>query len=210
VPGRCGARDSDRGAALVAVLLLTVLLLVLGAAVALMADVETTIAANHRDSVAVARVAEGAIAFAIQELALLDDSTPVLGGGVSSRLAGPFELPRVAGAASLDVVGMTTALQQATFGGGPFGANTPRWRLFGQGVPGVDLPFRGLSDEAFVVIWVSDDVAETDGDPLVDDNGVVVVRARAIGLRQSQCDVQAVLARVAPGVVRLVSWRVIR
>ena len=210
VERRTDAEHSDRGAALMAVLLLTVLLSALGTAVALMADVETTIAANHRDSIVVAQAAEGAGAFAIQELVLLDDLTLVLAGRVASRLTGPFQLPPVVGAMPLDVPVMTTALQEDTYGGDPFGANTPRWRLFGHGVPGVDLPFGGLSEQVFVLTWVSDDVAETDGDPLADNNGVVVIRARAIGLRRSQSDIQAVVARVAPGVIRLVSWRVIR
>lgn len=204
------AEGRDGGVALVAVLLLTVLLLALGAAVALMADVETTVAANHRDGRVTAHAADGAIAFAIQELALLDDWTPALAGGVSSRLAGAFQLPPTLGAPPLDVPAMTTALQQASYGGDPFGTDTPHWRLFGHGVPGTDLPFSGLSAQVFVLTWVSDDVAETDGDPLVDDNGVVVVRVRAIGARRSQCDVQAVIARVAPGVIRLVSRRLIR
>jgi hypothetical protein len=204
------ASDLDGGVALVAVLLLTVLLLVLGTAVVLMADVETTVAANHRDGRVTAHTAEGAIAFAIQELALLDDWTPVLAGGVSSRLAGGFQLPPTVGAPPLEVPAMTTALQQATYGDDAFGTDTPSWRLFGHGVLGTDLPFGGLSAQVFLLTWVSDDVGETDGDPLVDDNGMVVVRARAIGPRRSQCDIQAVIARVAPGVIRRVSWRLIR
>lgn len=202
--------DSQRGAALVIVLLLTVLLVALCTAVALIADADVSIAANHRDGVVLAHQAEGAAAFAVQELALLADWTPVLAGGVSSRLAGAFVLPPAAGGASLDGPGLTSALQQATYGGSPFGADTPQWRLFGRGVPGADLPFDGLSEQVFVAIWISDDVAEVDGDPGADTNDTVVVRARAIGPRRSQCDVQAVVARVEPGVVRRVSWRVIR
>ncbi len=204
------AADADRGAALVAVLLLTGLLSALGTAVALMADVETTIAANHRDGLTAAHAADGAVAFAMQELARLDDWTPALQGSVSSSMAGAFQLSPAAGGTPLDVPGMTTALQQATYGGDPFGADTPRWRLFGHGIPGTDLPFGGLSEQVFVLVWVSDDVAETDGNPFADDNGVVVIRVRAIGLRRSQSDIQAVVESVAPGVVRRVSWRVVR
>jgi hypothetical protein len=81
--------------------------------------------------------------------------------------------------------------------------------LFAHGVPGADLPFAGLSGDAFALVWVADDITESDGDPSTDDNGVVVVRARAMGPRRSQADVQVVVARVAPGIVRRVSMRLV-
>ena len=49
----------------------------------------------------------------------------------------------------------------------PWGANNPRWRLFGHGWLGdmspsrIDLPF-------YVVVMVADDQSENDGDPLKD------------------------------------------
>jgi hypothetical protein len=200
----------DSGSALVVVLLLGVLLGALGTSAALVADVDTLVASNHRDGLVVRYAAESAADVVLQELMQAADWTPALAGGATSVLAGPLVLPRSSGGAAVDAAVLTALLQQETYGGDPWAADTPRWRLFAWGVPGGDLPFAGLSDQVFVLVWLSDDIAETDGDPLVDTNDAVVLRARAIGPRRSQCDVQLVLARSAPGIVRRVSSRVIR
>jgi hypothetical protein len=202
------ARES--GAALVVVLLLGALFVALGTSAAVLADVETLVASNHRDSLVVRHAAEGAADVVVQELAQVADWTPALSGSVSSVLAGALVLPRSSGGGVVDAPTLTATLQQATYGGGAWGADTPRWRLFAHGNPGVDLPFPGLSDQVYVLVWLSDDIAETDADPSVDTNDTVVVRARASGPRRSQCDVQLVITRTSPGVVRRVSSRVIR
>jgi hypothetical protein len=208
VPPAAGVRDE--GAALVVVLLLGVLLLALGTSVAVLADVETLVASNHRDSLIVRHAAEAAADVVAQELAQAANWTSALTGSVSSLLAGPLVAPATSGGAVVEAATFTALLQQMTYGGGSWGADTPRWHLFAHGVPGVDLPFAGLSGQVYVLVWLSDDIAESDGDPQVDSNGTVVVRARALGPRRSQCDVQLVLARAAPGIVRRVSSRVIR
>jgi len=200
----------DSGAALVAVLLLGLLLGALGATVAIVADTDTLIASNQREALVARHTAEAAAEFAIQELSRMGAWTPALTGAASSALAGPLVQPAASGGAPVDASALTTTLQQETYGGNPWGADTPRWRVYAHGVPGVDLPFGGLTDRAYVLVWVSDDIAETDGDPLADGNGIVVVRARAIGPGRSRADVQIVLALVAPGVARRVSSRVIR
>lgn len=203
-----GGREG--GSALVVVLLLGVLLVALGTSAAVLADVETLVASNHRNSLVVRHAAEGAADVVVQELAQAVDWTPVLSGSGSSVLAGTFVLPRSSGGATVDAPTLTATLQQTTYGGGAWGADTPRWRLFAHGIPGVDLPFSGLSDQVYVLVWLSDDIAESDGDPGVDTNDTVVVRARASGPRRSQCDVQLVITRASPGVVRRVSSRLIR
>lgn len=201
----------DAGAALIVALLLTVLLLALGASVSLVVDVDTTIAVNQRGAIETSYAAEGAVDLAIEELAVMADWTPALNGSVTSRLMGPAVLPPTAGGAAVDLVGLTGRLQQAEYAGAPWGADTPRWRVYGRGVPGVDVPaLLGLPDNLFAVVWLSDDVAESDGDPFADENGVVVVRARAIGPRSAQADAQAVIARVATGMVRRISSRMMR
>lgn len=200
----------ESGSALVVVLLLGVLLVALGTSAAVLADVETLVASNHRDSLVVRHAAEGAADVVVQELAQAVDWTPALSGSASSVLAGAFVLPRSSGGAAVDAPTLTATLQQATYGGGAWGADTPRWRLFAHGIPGVDLPFSGLSDQVYVLVWLSDDIAESDADPWVDTNDTVIVRARASGPRRSQCDVQLVITRASPGVVRRVSSRVIR
>lgn len=189
----------DEGAALVVVLLVSALLFTVGLSVVLVADVDTLISGSYRDGV-IARYAAEAVGDAtVTELAAVDDWTPILAGATSSfwgssALAGTV----------VDAAAVTTALQAQTYGGTSWGANTPRWRLFGRGSPGDDL-FTGVSPGSFALVWVSDDVAETDGDPFADENDTVAVYVRVWGPGRARADVQRVIRRVEPGVVRLVS-----
>lgn len=210
VAGDGAGSRPDEGTAIVLVLLLGVLLLAAGTAVALVADVETMVTANGRDAVRARYTAEAAGDFAVQELMLVPDWSLVLNGTRVSFMSGPLVAPARAGGLPVDAAAATSVIQQENYGGGAWGPDTPRWRLFAHGVPGTDLPFAGLPDDLFALVWVSDDIAESDGDPFLDSNGVVVVRARAMGARRSQADVQMVIGRVAPGIVRRLSSRPLR
>ena len=201
---------SECGAVLVAVLLLTVILGAIGLTVSLVVDVEHLMAAYHRDGLRLHHAAEGVADVVVDELAGVADWAPAPGGGTSPRLPGALVLSRALGGGPFDAPAATLALQQAAYSGNPWGVDTPRWRLFGQGVPGSVLPFAGLPDDVYAIVWVSDDVADGDGDARVDSNGVEVLRVRVIGPRRARADVQLVIARVAPGVVRRVSSRTMR
>jgi hypothetical protein len=201
---------SDTGAALVAAMLVSVLLCALATAVAVVVDVDTTVAANHRDGVDVRHAADAAAEFATSELAGVADWSAVLNGAFVSRLSGGLALPATLGGTPVDPPAVTRALQQDTYASGNWGADTPQWRLFAQGVPGTDMPVVGLTRHAYVLVWVSDDVSESDGNPFADSNASLVLRARALGRRGSRVDVQVLLARLSPGIVRRVSWRVLQ
>jgi hypothetical protein len=119
--------------------------------------------------------------------------------------------PAAAGRAAIDPEHLTAELQQSAYGGVLWGANTPQWRLFMHGAFAADLAANGVPDHVYVLVWVSDDIEDNDGNPAIDNNGIVVVRARALGLRGSQCDAQAVVARTdSAGVLRRTSWRRVR
>jgi hypothetical protein len=64
------------------------------------------------------------------------------------------------------------------------------------------------------VVWVADDPSETDGDPAVDGNGVVCVRAEARGPAGSRRVVGLTLRRVTDAVgqvgIRTLAWREVR
>lgn len=202
---------ADAGMVLVLVLTGTVLLASLGLSLLLLTDAEVMAAGNQRDAAVVFHAADSAVDLVVQELALLSDWTPVLTGAARSRLASPLQRPNTSGGGAIDSARLTAEVQQAAYGGRFWGSNTPRWRLFAHGVPGHALGVSGIADDIYLLVWVSDDGAEEDGAPEADENGVVVVRARAMGLRRSQCDVQVVIARTpTPNVVRKSSWRVMR
>jgi hypothetical protein len=202
---------SDAGIALVLVLTATVLVASFGLSLLLLTDAEVMAAGNQRDAAVVFHAADAAVDLVTQELALLPEWTPVLAGTARSRLASALVSPDTSGGGTFDGIRLTAEVQQAAYGGSFWGSNTPRWRLFAHGVPGDAVGVPGIAGDVYLLVWVSDDAAEQDGAPEADANGVVVVRARAMGLRHSQCDVQVVVARTATaGVVRKLSWRVMR
>jgi hypothetical protein len=174
----------------------------------LVSDVDVLSAARHRDAERVLHAAEGALEFVIDELSLVPDWNGPLSGATHSRLRAALVLPAAAGGVVLDAVRVTLALQRASFASA-WGTDTPEWQLFAHGNVQTDLPLDVPG--VYVLVWVADDVGESDGNPAADSNGTVVIRARAIGPRKSTCDVQAVASRTSqPGVVRVLSRRVWR
>lgn len=193
------------------VMVVSMLVVAVGMSLLLVMDVEATTAGHQRDDAEVRYVADAGLDHVIQELAVMADWTIVLAGPAQSSHVGPLVRPAAAGGAPIDAAEVTADVQRAAYGGAGWGADTPRWRLFAYGSARQLLAGTETADRVYVLVWVSDDVADGDGDPEADDNGTVVVRARAVGVRGARCDVQAVIARTpVPGVVRRVSWRVMR
>lgn len=197
----------DDGLALVLVLTITSVLAAAGLAVLLMVDADVVAAGRHRDAARVLHAAEAALDTAVDELGQISDWGPVLSGAVRSRVQGTLRLPAV-DTGVIDAGRETWDVQRAAFGGG-WGVDTPQWRLFAHGDASGDVPL-GAPD-IYLLVWVADDVGESDGSAARDTNDVIVVRARAVGVRRAVCDVQAVIARTPhTGVVRKVSSRVVR
>ena len=97
----------------------------------------------------------------------------------------------------------------------PWGANNPRWHVYGSGwlrevAPGVDAP------HVYVVVWIGDDPLESDGNPLADDpvaanagHQAVLLRAAAYAAYSVRRKIE-VVARRDDGIVRITSWREVR
>lgn len=201
---RVSRAADDEGVALVMVLLVGALLFTVGLSIVLVADIDTLISGSYRDGL-VARYAAEAVGDAtVEELASLDEWTPILSGAVTSEFWGTSA---ASGSEAADEAAVTAALQQQAYGAAPWAGNTPRWRLFGRGAPDHDLPFTGLSPGSFALVWVSDDVTETDGDRFADGNDTVALYVRVWGPGRARADVQRVITRIAPGIVRLVAAR---
>jgi hypothetical protein len=64
----------------------------------------------------------------------------------------------------------------------PWTRNNPRWQLFAYS-PLADIIETGtVLSPVFVAVWIADDPAETDNNPLVDSNGgVLMMRAQGFG-----------------------------
>jgi Tfp pilus assembly protein PilX len=199
-----GAR-SDEGIAVVLALVVVLLLAALAFATVMTTDVERMSAASEPNRLAVAYAADAALERAIQELQAPPDWTSALGGGVTSAL-------REGGATmwgqSIDVTAMTSELQAETDAAEARGADTTRWQLFLSGTLSAMVPGRPREVLPYLVAWVGDDLAESDGNPMVDSNRTIRVHARAVGPRDARADREAVLRRDEDGGVgRVVEWR---
>ena len=206
VDGRPGR--SDGGVVLLLTLLVMLAVGAIAAGLVLVSGVDVMASANVRDRLEVRASAEAVVELAIDALARVPDWSLVLNGSTGLFFAGGLTMPAVSGGAPVDAAALTLDAQRAAYGAAPWGADTPVWRLAGHGVPSVDLPVAGLSDRTYVLLWISDDVADGDGSASTDANDTVVVRGLALGARGARAAVQAVVGRTElVGAARRVAWR---
>lgn len=207
---RCGRRPlADRGAALILALLLTLLLTVAGSALIVAVATEHLITANDRDAEELAHAADAGLERGFLELSHVPEWTDMLSGRAVSRVRDGTLSPRFPDGTVVSLVDLTHHVQ-ATTDRGPWGANSPTWRLFVYGrlpdIVGVALEGPPL---AYVVVWVADDHADGDGNPLRDDNDTVTLRCEAYGVRHGRRAIEATVARADPypAPVSVLSWR---
>ncbi len=219
-------RDSGaRGAALLMTMMVLLLLSVLAAAVGLAATVERAVAANHRRSVEALYAAEAALERALGEMPPVGSVDAVLGGSQrSSFVDGPPGGWRARpDGATLDLSALTNAVNcghvaactdaelDAATADRPWGANNPRWQLYAYGPLAALLSPEAAPSLFYIVVWVADDGAETDGDPTRDGGGVagaaggtpagtgvIVVRAEAFGPAGARRAIEAAVALPVP------------
>jgi PilX N-terminal len=235
---RCGlgGPGGQSGAALIAAMMCTLLLMALGAALILTTAAETAIAANYRDSDAAFFAADAMLERATVDLASVSDWNLLLGGVVRSAFidgapSGPRTLP---GGSTIDLTQVTNILNcqtatacsavdmDAVTADRPWGSNNPRWQLFAYGPLADMLPAGAINSPYYVVAFVADDASETDGDPSRDGvdpvvnpgSGVITVRAEAFGPRASHHVIEATVARAGTAGLdrggtgaRVLSWR---
>jgi len=206
-------RGADAGAALVVVLLATALLSAVGAALTVLSNTETTIATSFRAEAELSYAVEAAMARALQDVRASSRWDDVLTGATVSGFLDANLLPVMPSGGTLDVRRESARLQ-ATANAFGLGANTPQWRVFASG-PLKDIAGpSALDSSAYLVVWVADDVMETDGNPAADTNGVLMFRGEAVGSggRTRALDVTVARAGAPPGQagLRVMSWREVR
>lgn len=216
------ARDarSERGIALIAVMSAASLLLALGLSLALTTTIEVGIAANQRDAVQTLHAADAGLERAMADLALADWDA-VLAGAVTSPFhdgAGVVTLPD---GSRLDVQQETDRLRCGAAACGdadmdrvtaarPWGRNNPRWTVFASGPLAELVPDAAIAARSYLVIWVADDPAENDAQPLRDGGppalvdaanpanpgrGALWLHARAYGPSGARRAIEAVVER---------------
>jgi hypothetical protein len=194
----------EKGSALIVVLMSMLLLTALGLAVVMISNTEATIAANHRNSQEALYAADAAAERVVQDLLMFPRWSDVLAGTVKSAFAdgtatGTKILP---GGGSLVLccgtgdASATGRLQAATAAAASWGANDPVWQLVAWG-PLRDLLPDVIDSPIYVAVWVADDPAETDDNPLADVNGTLSVHAEAFGPSGTRKIVEVTVARTA-------------
>jgi hypothetical protein len=211
---------SERGVALIAVLLATTLLLALGGGLMVVATTEARIAGHYRDGLDALYAADGLAQHLLAGLRDVRD--------VSELLAGTSTLPWVDGApagprtihgSTIDLNELTQIEQcgrtacsdsalRARTAERPWGPDNPRWRLYAWGWMNAALAAPG-GPGVYLVAWIGDDPAENDGDPLrdgtSDGRGRVALRVRAYGAHGTRREVDAIVAGV-PERPHLIWW----
>ena len=173
----------EAGSALLVVLLASSLLAALGLALAALGSVETVIASNQRAGSQLAYAAEAAADGALADLLTISNWSDALSGVASSSLQGYAVPPVGPGDPPMTLAQLTQVVQSAFDAQGSWGANHPQWRLFGHGLLTELAPMATVDSDEFIAAFVGDDVADADGNVLVDSNRRIQIAARAMSPR---------------------------
>lgn len=226
----------EQGLALLLALMTLLMLSALGMALTMTTMSETAGARNYRDGIEALYAADGAIERVIQDLRAAPDWNRLLAGAMTSAFIDgpPFGVREtVAGRLNLTEAtnmlrcGKTTTCSEADMtertDDRPWGPNSPRWQLFASGsiadmLPGV------LASWIYVVVWIGDDPADNDNDPLLDGGpppdgtepeenpglDVLALQAHAYGPGGVRRAVEVTVGRTPGNGVRIMSWRELR
>ena len=208
--------QGERGAALVVALMATMLLSALGLALILTTTTETKIAGNYVHSQEAMYAADAAIERMVQDVLTVPDWNNMLTGAQRSAFvdgapSGNRTLPNGAVINLTEATNMincgklttcsTTEMNTSTEDR-PWGANNPRYQLFGYGPSNNFIETGTLNSPFYVIVWVADDPADSDGDPTKDGNdsnnkgsGVILLRAEAWGGRGAHKVIEVTLMR---------------
>ena len=227
-------RQGERGIALLAALIVMAIVGAMGLGLALTTSLEPLAAANYEASRSARLAAEAGVAIAVHELGGLADWNLVLAGQTVSAVLeqGDIDLDLPDGTrAGLEELtaratcgrpGACSDSERTAFSAArPWGPNNPRWTVFGHGRLDRLVPQGAGLPPLVVVVWIADDPADVDANPLADSGVgpggewrpggcVLAVRAEAFGPRFAHRAVVATVARPAPGCgpgARLVSLR---
>lgn len=227
---------TDRGVALLTALIVMAIVAAMGLGLALTTNLEPLAAANYAASRSAHLAAEAGVAIAVHELAGLADWDLALAGLVTSSVleqgyttvdlpdGSHASLEELTARANCGRAGACPESERTAFTSSrPWGPNNPLWKVFGHARLDQLVPDGAGLPPAFVVVWVSDDPAELDANPLADSGigpsgerrpggCVLAVRAEAFGPRFAHRTIAATVARPAPVCApgaRIVSLRVL-
>lgn len=227
--------SGQRGIALILALLLTSFLSAIGLGLAMVVFMDRLATGNVHASAGLMNAADAGLELAAHHLARANWQAVLAGDEQASFSDGdPTGVRAVPGGGTVNLTaethslncGRTTPCTAAEMDEAtddrPWGVNNPRWRLYAYGAL-ESLPALARPTPCYLAVWVADDVAEVDGEPLVDGEvqgrGVLRARAVAYGPLGARRAVEAELARVCFGAaseeicqpgIRVQSWQEVR
>jgi hypothetical protein len=167
----------------------------LGLGLVLMSNTEGAIASNFRAGSETLYAADAAVERVVQDILLVPRWNDILTGAAKSAFVDNSLTPTTPSGELLNLTSLTAEIQAQSDATAPWGANNPRWRLFAYG-PLAELTGTGnVRSSSYVIVWVSDDPSEIDGDPSADVNGVLTLFAQAIGTNGGLRSVEVTVAK---------------
>jgi hypothetical protein len=200
--------STERGSALIIALMSVMLLTALGAAVVMVSNTETMISGNYRNSQEALYAADAGVERIVQDLLMIPRWNDILNSanGVAGTRSAFIDgdatarktLPAGGGQMTLccDANTATGQLQAATTALNQWGANSPQWKLFAHAPLSSVLPGE-IDSPMYVAIWIADDPAEIDGNPLADGNGTLMIHAEALGPSGTRKVIEVTIARTS-------------
>ena len=202
---------NEDGSALIIALMSMMLLTALGATVMMVSRTETAISNNYRNSQEALYAADAAVERVVQDLLMVPRWNDILadGGSGVAGVTSSFTVGSPAAQISLPAGGKmtlnaaTARLQADTDTADVWGDNNPQWRLFAWGPLSELLDTVAIDSNMYVAVWVADDPADgptpsaADGNPLLDANGTLTLRAEAIGPAGTRKSLEVTVARTS-------------
>lgn len=191
------ALGDERGAALIIVLLSTMLLTALAVSLVLLTSSETLLTANYRNAHEALYAADAAVERVVQDLLAVPQWNDLLGASniQSSFTHGPTSVT-LADGTEVDVNRECARVQAETDTLNLWGPNNPIWRVYAYGPMSNILP-GGVPSDAYVMVLVGDDPSESDGNPEIDANGVLTLHAEAWGVGGARKVIEVTVARTS-------------
>lgn len=199
----------DQGSGVLLAMIVMGTMLALGLGLVALSSTERAIAGNHHAGVEALYAAEALVEYVLTELASDASWSPALIGERHSAFLESTSQPMTPWNEVLDLSALTTRVQQQSDAIWSAGLDTPQWRVFAAG-PLETLVGSGNAGPMFLIAWVADDVADADADPGADSNGLVMIRAQALGPAGLQRTLLIAFRRDGGGGCRVVAWREVR
>jgi hypothetical protein len=189
---------SERGIALVVVLMATMLLSALVLSLVMVTSGETMLTANYRHSQETLYGADAAIERVVQDILTVSNWNQLIasGGNLQSSFTEGSSSVTLPDGTQIDVFKERDRLQAQTDAMNLWGPDNPRWQVYAYGPLSSLLP-DGVDSPVFIAVFVADDPSESDGNPEADVNGVLTLHAEAWGAGGSRKVVEVTIARTS-------------